>query len=103
MGDSYDEFCKSAENAKKSGKGLTFFYFRETLKYDSEGIYNCGTKIAHLDLKRKTIQKLGHGSVVNHNHYIYAAHMFSICYDFHEVLGPCDLIHIEHLIYDDHT
>ncbi len=57
MGDNYDELCKSAETAKKSGKGLTFFYFRDNLKYDSEGVYSYGSRIAHIDLKHKTIQR----------------------------------------------
>ena len=103
MGDNYAEFCKSAEQAKKNGKGLTFFFFRENLKYDSEGIYSYGSKIARIDLKQKTIQKLGHYSIMHYNNYSYAVHVFKTCYDFREVLSPCDLIHIEHLSYDDHT
>ena len=103
MDDSYEEFCKSAEKAKKTGRYNTFPLYGLTLNYDSEGIYNDGTKIVHLDLKRKKIQKLGHGSVMNHNHYIYAAHMFKICYDFREVGDTCDFIHVEHISYDDHT
>jgi hypothetical protein len=37
------------------------------------------------------------------NHYMYAAHMFKTCYGFHEMISPCELIHIQHLSYDDHT
>jgi hypothetical protein len=104
MGDNYDEFCQSAEKANaKSCRGDTFPRYGMTLKYDSEGIYSYGDKIANLDLKRKTIQKLGYRSPMSNRHYKYAAHMFKICYDFHEVLSPCDLIHIQHLSYDDHT
>ena len=103
MGDNYDEFCKSAEQAKKSGTRDTFTLYGLTLNYDSEGIYNDGTKIAHLDLKQKTIQKLYPKMPWSRTQYKYAAHMFKTCYDFHEVLSPCDLIHIEHLSYDDHT
>ncbi len=104
MGDNYDAFCNSAEQAKKRSGGYnTFPSYGLTMKYDSVGVYSCGGKIAHLDLKQKTIQKLCPKSPRSRKHYKYAAHMFKTCYDFHEVLSPCDLIHIEHLSYDDHT
>ena len=102
MGDNYDEFCKSAENAKKSGRGLTFFYFRENLKYDSEGVYSYGSKIARIDLKQKTIQKIGPLAPLHNHHYIYAKHMFQICYDFREEKDTNDFIFIQELSYDDH-
>ncbi len=98
MGDNYDEFCEEAEKAKNKGRCLRFLRYGLTLKYDSYG-----TKIADLDLKRKTIQKIGYKSPSSSIHCKYAAHMFKICYDFHEVLSPCELIHIEHVSYDDHT
>ena len=103
MDDSYEEFCKSAEKAKKTGGYNTFPLYGLTLNYDSEGIYNDGTKIAHLDLKQKTIQKLYPKMPWSRTQYKYAAHMFRTCYGFHEVPSPCDLIHIQHLSYDDHT
>ena len=103
MGDNYYEFCQSAEKAKENGRCLTFFRYRKKLRYDSEGIYSYGSKIARLDLKQRTIQQLGYCSPMSNKHYIYAAHVFNICYDFRQVASPCQLIHIQHLSYDDHT
>ena len=103
MGDSYEEFRKSAESATKNGTSFTFFKYSKNLRYDAVGVYSYGSKIAHIDLKQKTIQKIGPLAPLHNHHYIYAKHMFQICYDFREVLSPCHLIHIEHLSYDDHT
>ncbi len=105
MGDNYAEFCKSAEKSRaRNGGGLTFFHYRKKLRYDSEGTYSYGSKIAHVDLEQKTSQKIGHLSFMSNKHYNYAVYVFNICYDFHEVLCPCEqLIHIQHLSYDDHT
>ena len=79
------------------------FFFRKNLKFDSEGIYSYGSKIANLDLKQRTIQKLGYCSPMSSKHYNYAVHVLDICYDFRQVARPCQLIHVEHLSYDDHT
>ena len=103
MGDNYDELCKSAESATKNGTSFTFFKYSKNLRYDAIGVYSYGSKIANIDLKQKTIQKIGPLAPLYNDHYIYAKHMFKTCYDFREVLSPCDLIHIEHLSYDDHT
>ena len=103
MVDSYEEFRKSAESATKNGTSFTFFKYSKNLRYDAVGVYSYGSKIARIDLKQKTIQKIGPLSPLYNDHYIYAKHMFKTCYDFREVLSPCDLIHIEHLSYDDHT
>ena len=103
MVDSYEEFRKSAESATKNGTSFTFFKYSKNLRYDAVGVYSYDSKIAHIDLKLQTIQKTGHGSVMNHNHYIYAAHMFKICYDFREEGDTCDFIYVEHISYDDHT
>ncbi len=50
MGDNSDEFCKSAKSATKNGTSFTFFRYSKHLRYDSEGVYNYGSKIAHIDL-----------------------------------------------------
>ena len=107
MGDNYDEFCKSAESATKNGTSFTFFKYSKNLRYDAVGVYSYGSKIAHIDLKQKTIQKIGPfiGLLehLHNHHYIYAKHMFQICYDIREECDTCDFIHVEHLSYDDHT
>ena len=89
MGDNYNEFCKSAEKAKNNDTCFTFFNYSENLRYDSEGIYSYGSKIAHLDLDHKTILKIGHLSFPYNNHHNYALHVFHICYDFQEVSSLC--------------
>ncbi len=103
MGDNYAEWSEKAEEAKGKGKVLKFDRYGKNLRYDSEGIYSYGSKIAHLDLKQKTIHKIGYWSRTTSKHYNYATHILDICYDFREVLSPCELIHIQHLSYDDHT
>ena len=103
MCDNYDEFCKSAESATKNGPRDTFPLYGSTLKYDSEGIYNDGTKIAQLDLKLKTIQQLNPKMPWSRTQYKYAVHMLKKCYGFREVPSSCELIHVQHLSYDDHT
>ena len=104
MDNNFYEWSEKAEKATKKSKTLKFLRYGKNLRYNSEGIYSYGTKIAHLDLKLRTIQKLGYRSPMSNKHYKYAAHMFKICYDFHEVLCPCEqIIHIQHLSYDDHT
>ena len=69
--DNFYEFCEKAEKAKEKGKGLKFLRYGKNLRYDSEGIYSYGTKIANLDLRRRTIQKLGYWSPTNSKHYNY--------------------------------
>ena len=103
MGDNYDEFCKSAESATKNGTSFTFFRYSKNLRYDAVGVYSYGSKIAHIDLKQKTIQKIGLLAPLYNDHYIYATHMFKMCYDFREEKDTNDFIFIQELSYDDHT
>ena len=98
--DNFYEFCETAEKAKEKGKGLKFIRYRKKLRYDSEGIYSYGTKIANLDLGRRTIQTLGYWSPTSSKHFNYAVHLLDICYDF-RMIDP--LVHVQHLSYDDHT
>ena len=103
MGDNYDEFCKSAESATKNGTSFTFFRYSKNLRYDAVGVYSYGSKIAHIDLKQKTIQKIGLLAPLYNDHYIYATHMFKMCYDFREEKDTNAFIFIQELSYDDHT
>ncbi len=103
MGHNFYEWSEETEKATTKNTILKFPRYTKNLSYNSESIYSYGSTIAHLDLKQKTIHKLGYRSRTSSKHYIYAAHMLKICYDFHEVLSPCKLIHIQHLSYDDHT
>ena len=104
--DNFYAFCEKAEKAKEKGKGLKFLHHGKNLRYDSEGIYNYGTKIANLDLGRRTTQKLGYWSPTSTTHYNYAKRMLGERYDFYEIENASSgsqLVHVQHLSYDDHT
>ena len=103
MVDSYEEFRKSAESATKNGTSCTFFKYSKNLRYDAIGVYSYASKIAHIDLKQKTIQKIGPLAPLHNDHYIYAKHIFHMCYDFREEKDTNDFIFIQELSYDDHT
>ncbi len=59
MVDSYEEFRKSEESATQNGTSFTFFKYSKNLRYDAVGVYSYASKIAHIDLKHRTIQKIG--------------------------------------------
>ena len=85
MDQNFYEWSEKAEEAKEKGKVLKFARYGKNLRYDSEGIYSYGSKIAHLDLKQKTIHKIGHWSCTSTKHYNYAARLLDICYDFRPI------------------
>ncbi len=101
MDNNFDEWGEKAEKATEKRKMLKFLRYGKNLRYNSEGIYSYGNKIANLDLRQRTIQKLGYWSPTSSKNYNYAAHVLDICYDFR--LIESDMIHIQHLSYDDHT
>ena len=103
MDHTFYEWSEKAEKATEKGKALKFLRYGKNLRYNSEGIYSYGTKIAHLNLKQKTIQKMGYWSPTSSKHYNYAAHLLDICYDFRPVASLGQLIHVQHLSYDNHT
>ena len=67
MDHNFYEWNEKAEKATENGKVLKFDRHGKNLRYNSEGIYSYGTKIPHIDLKQKTIQKLGHWSPTTRN------------------------------------
>ena len=95
------EWSEKAEKATEKGKNLKFLRYGKNLKYNIEGIYSYGIKITNLDLKQKTIQTLGYWSPTSSKHFNYAAHLLDICYGFRPIYS--DMIHVQHLSYDDHT
>ena len=82
MDHSFYEWSEKADKAKEQGKGLKFLRYGKNLRYNSEGIYSYGAKIANLDLKQRTIQKLGCWSPASSKHYNYDARLLDTCYDF---------------------
>ena len=112
MDHNFYEWSEKAENATEKGKVLKFDRYGKNLRYNSDGIYSYGTKIAHIDLNLRTIQKLGHWSPTTSKHFNHAAKLLDTRYDFRpieaapsggtlESLGPN--VHVQHLSYDDHT
>jgi len=101
MDHNFYEWSEKAEKATEKGKVLKFDRYGKNLRYNSEGIYSYGTKIAHLDLHHRTIEKLGYRSPTTGKHFNYAAHLLDICYDFRPIHD--DLVHVQRLSYDDHT
>ena len=101
MDHNFYEWSEKAEKATEKGKTLKFSRYGKNLRYNSEGIYSYGTKIANLDLHHRTIEKLGYWSPTTSKHFNYAAHLLDICYEFRPI--ESNLIHVQHLSYDDHT
>ena len=90
------------QNAGK-GKKMKFQRYLKNLKYDNEGFYNNNnTKVANLDCRNKTVQRLGFWSPTSNRHYHYAMGILGSAYDFKEA-AQAPLIHAQHLSYDDHT
>ena len=70
--DSYAEFCDKAAKAAEINKGLKFPRYGKNLRFNSEGVYSYGAKIANLNLAEKTLQRLGYWSPTTSKHYNYA-------------------------------
>ena len=77
--------------------------YGKNLRYNSEGIYSYGTKTAHIDLRQRTMQRLGYWSPTTSKHFNYAAHLLDIYYDFRPVTSLGQLIHVQDISCDDHT
>ena len=58
MDNNFYEWSEKAEKATEKGKVLKFDRYGKNLRYNSEGIYSYGTKIANIDLRQRTIQNL---------------------------------------------
>ncbi len=56
MDNNFYEWSEKAEKATEKRKVLKFDRYGKKLRYNSEGIYSYGTKIANIDLGQKTIQ-----------------------------------------------
>ena len=119
MDNNFYEWSEKAEKATEKGKVLKFDRYGKNLRYNSEGIYSYGTTVATLDLKERSIQRQGYWSSTSSTHYHYAMNMLGANYNFLVkpnpdfripplVRGPIesladDLVHVQHLSYDDHT
>ncbi len=110
MDHNFYEWSEKAEKATEKDIALKFESlpglqtkerYGKNLRYNSEGIYSYGTKIASLDLRQRTIQKMGYWSPTTSKHFNYAAKLLDMCCDFRPIHD--DLVHVQHLSYDNHT
>ena len=79
--ESFDTVRKTTEKGRK----MKFLKYEKNLRYDLYGIYSYGTQIAELDMRHRTIHKLGKWSRTSTKHYNYAKHILHITYQFMEV------------------
>ena len=87
MDQHYDDFFERAQTATDNGKLMKLPRFQNNFKYDFDGLYTYGTKIAHLDLPRRTIEKLGKWSVTSSTHYNYTRRLLEDRNGFLEILS----------------
>ena len=80
---------------------MKFPRYCKNLRFSGDGIYSYGAKIANIDLKEKTIQRMGFWSPTNSKHYNYAGKVLQERYGF--VCNDIPLTHVQHLSYDDHA
>ena len=62
---------------------IKFPRYRKQLRFDENGVYSYGKKIAHLDVSRRTVERsIGEST----EHYNYAKHYLAEKYGFRELL-----------------
>ena len=79
------EFFDIVRKTTEKGRKMKFLRYEKNLRYDLRGIYSYGTQIAELDMRHRTIHKLGKWSRTSTKHYNYAKHILHITYQFMEI------------------
>ena len=51
---------------------MKFIKYRQNLSYDDEFVYSYGTKVAEIDIKNRTLWRLGYWSQTTSKHINYA-------------------------------
>ena len=82
-----DDFFEKAMTASDKGKFLKLPRYQKNLKYNFDGLYSYNTRIALLDLHRRTITKIGRWSVTSTTHYNYARRFLEDTYGFRELMS----------------
>ncbi len=82
MDKNFYEFVDKINTAEARRRKLKLLRDKSNLSLGSDGIYNYGTKIGHLDLHSRIIKSMGYLSPTNSRHYKYACRMLENCYDF---------------------
>ena len=87
MDQRFDDFFRNAMTASDKGKFLKLPPYQKNLKHNVEGLFSYNTRIALLDLPRRTITRLGRWSVTSTAHYIYARRFLEDTYGFRELMS----------------
>ena len=87
MDQRFGEFIERAVTASYKGKFLKIPRYQKNLKYNFDGLYSYSTRIALLDLPRRTITKLGRWSPTSATHYNYARRILEDTYGFRELMS----------------
>ena len=83
----FGDFFGNVMTANDKGKFLKLPRYEKNLKYNFDGLYSYNTRIAHLDMPRKTIIKIGRWSVTSATHYNYARRFLKDTYGFRELMS----------------
>ena len=87
MDQHFDDFFENAMKASDKGRLLKLPRYQKNLKYNFDGLYSYNTRIALLDLPRRTITKISRLSVTSTTHYNYARRFLEDTYGFRELVS----------------
>ena len=87
MDQRFNDFFENAKKASDKDRFLKLPCYQKNLKYNFDGLYGYITRIALLDLPRRTIIKLGRWSATSTIHYNYARRFLEDTYGFRELMS----------------
>ncbi len=82
----YEDFLFYAREASWNGKFLRLPRFQKNAKYNFDGLYSYGKRIADLNISDKTMEKRGKLSPTSTTHYNYTRQLLVDHYGFQEIL-----------------
>ena len=77
-------FIACANEASHKGKKLELPFCQKNLRYDADGLYSYGTRIADIDLTHRTITKIGSYGKTSTRHYNRTVKYLKEMFDFIE-------------------
>ena len=86
MDQHFDDFFENAMKASYKGRFLKLPRYQKNLKYNFDGLYSHNTRIALIDLPRRTITKLGRWSPTSTAHCNYTRRFLEDTYGFRELM-----------------
>ena len=87
MDERFEDFLYFTQKVSDADTFLKFTRSQRNLKYNFDGLYSYNTRIALLDLPRRTITKLGRWSPTSTAHYNYARRFLEDTYGFRELMS----------------